>query len=192
MIKQLTLILIVHNLFCLVAQAQQNTSVSNRRIPPQCFCFGPCITSQPISPQSVCVQNGVAVFSVTVTGTEPFQYQWRENSGNISDNAIYNGTNSAVLTITNPPYSLNGKTFRCIVTNCSGNSVITNNSAVLTVTTLPSDIDKDGITQVTDFNLLNTLYNNNCAGCEEDITGDGVINNDDFLMLLGEYGQACQ
>lgn len=192
MIKQFTLIFIVHNLFCLVAQAQQNTPVTNRSIPPQCFCFGPCITSQPVSPQPVCVQNGVAVFSVTVTGTGPFQYQWRENSGNISDNTIYSGTNTPTLTITNPSYSLNGKTFRCIISNCSGNPVITNNSAVLTVTTLPSDINKDGITQATDFNLLNTIYNSACINCPEDITHDGFVNNDDFLMLLGDYGKFCQ
>lgn len=192
MTKPFIFIVTVLLFFCNIATAQQNTSVESRSIPPQCFCFGPCIISQPISPQPVCVQNGVAVFSVTVTGTGPFQYQWRENTGNISDNTIYNGTNSAVLTVTNPPYSLNGKTFRCIITNCSGNTVITNNQAFLSVTALPSDINKDGVTQNADFNLLNTVYNTNSINCPEDITNDGQINNDDFLILLGDYGKACQ
>lgn len=167
------------------------TGDSNRTI-PQCFCIAPCITSQPVSPTDVCVDNGTVTFSVTVSGTPPFQFQWRENAGNIIDNAIYSGTNTATLTITNPPFALNGKNYRCIITNCAGRQVITNNTAMLTVTTLASDINKDGITQSADFNLLNTQYNNSCTGCPEDITSDGVVDNDDFLMLLGEYGRACQ
>lgn len=170
------------------SQDQNNSRVGQ----PSCICLKPCIISQPVSPSPVCVNNGSATFSVTVTGSGPFQYQWRENTSNISDNNIYSGTNSPTLTITNPPYALNGKTYRCIITNCSGIQVITNNQAMLTVSSLPSDINKDGVTEAVDFNLLNIQYSNTCLGCAEDITADGIVNNDDFLILLGEYGQSCQ
>ncbi len=189
--KVFTCVLFITFLISSFCFSQKKQSSNNRTISPLCLCIGTCITSQPVSPAAVCMQNGVVTFSVSVSGTPPFQFQWRENSGNLVDNSIYSGTNTATLTITNPSLALNGKTYRCIITNCSGRQVITNNTATLTVTSLDSDINKDGITQVDDFNLLNTLYNNTCNNCPEDITHDGFVNNDDFLKLLGDYGKSC-
>lgn len=87
----------------------------------------PTISQQPQS-QTVGVSQ-TATFSVGVTGTAPFTYQWQKNGANIS------GANAA--SYTTPPATLNdnGATFRCIVTNSFGNA--TSNNATLTVTSTP-------------------------------------------------------
>jgi hypothetical protein len=161
-------------------------------IPPPCLCVGPFITSQPVSSLPTCIGTNTVSFTVCATGTGPLQYQWRENAAIITDNATYNGTNTPTLTINNPSYSLNGKTYRCIVTNCSGRQVITNANVTLNLSALPTDINKDGITDSIDFNLLLQQYNLLCPACPEDLSLDGTVNNDDFLILAGDYYETCQ
>jgi hypothetical protein len=58
---------------------------------------GPVITSQPAS-QSVLL--GVPVeLAVTVEGTAPFTYQWRQNGTNLTDGAAFSGSATPILTI---------------------------------------------------------------------------------------------
>ena len=86
-------------------------------------CNGVNITQQP---QDATVSNGQsASFSVSVTGTPPFSYQWTKNNYNIPG-----ATNS---TYTTPPLSLsdNGNQYRCKITNCNG--TVTSNAATVTV-----------------------------------------------------------
>jgi hypothetical protein len=199
--KPFKLILIVLGLSCshlVTAQQQQKkkfrssyiTSTQRAIASISCTCMAPCILTQP-NPQPVCILNGIATFTVAVSGTAPFNYQWRENAAIINDNAIYSGTNTHTLTITNAPFSLDGKVYRCVISNCSGQQVITS-SAVLHVNKNVSDIDTNGITNVNDFNLLHQQFGNTCSGCGEDLNLDNLINNDDFLILLKEYGTSCQ
>ncbi len=87
----------------------------------------PAFASQPAN-QSVTVGHS-ATFSVTVTGTSPFTYQWQKNNANIS------GATSASYTTPATVSGDSGSTFRLIVTNSV--SSITSSSATLTVTSAP-------------------------------------------------------
>jgi hypothetical protein len=88
----------------------------------------PSIKTQPHN-QTVNVGQ-TATFSVTATGTAPFQYQWRKNGANIPG-----ATNSSYTT---PPTVAadNGSLFSVVVSNSGGN--ITSNSATLTVRIPPT------------------------------------------------------
>jgi hypothetical protein len=56
----------------------------------------------------------------------------------------------------------------------------------------PSDITGDGVVNIDDFLALNSAFGNVCSGCPADITGDGVVNIDDFLALNSAFGTVCQ
>lgn len=157
-----------------------------------CECIPVSISIQPSSPPTICQLGGIAQFTVTVLGTGPFTYQWRENSVIIHDDSIYSGTNSPVLTIANPPLSFNNKIYRCVITGCNGSCVITNLNAILTVNAMPTDLNHDGVTDVSDFMQFQQQYNLPCSGCPEDFNQDNLVDNYDFLELLGSYNQSCQ
>jgi hypothetical protein len=83
-----------------------------------------------IQPASQTVTVGQpAIFSVMVTGTGPFTYQWQKNTANIS------GATSSTYTTPATVSGDNGATFRVVVTNSAGNA--TSNSATLTVDPAP-------------------------------------------------------
>jgi hypothetical protein len=83
-----------------------------------------------IQPASLTVTAGQpATFSVTVTGTAPFTYQWQKNNANIS------GATSLTYILSATVSGDNGATFRVIVTNSAGSA--TSASATLTVTPAP-------------------------------------------------------
>jgi Immunoglobulin I-set domain len=87
----------------------------------------PGFSAQPAS-ETVTVGQ-VATFSVSVTGTAPFTYQWQKNNANLS-----NATSASYST---PPAVSgdNGAQFRVIVTNGAGSA--TSAAATLTVTAAP-------------------------------------------------------
>jgi hypothetical protein len=87
----------------------------------------PGFSTQPAS-QTVTVGQP-AIFSVMVTGTGPFTYQWQKNTANIS------GATSSTYTTPATVSGDNGATFRVVVTNSAGNA--TSNSATLTVDPAP-------------------------------------------------------
>src|SRR6185437_9136301 len=98
-------------------------------------CTPVAITAQPVSPATVCSNSGTANFTVSVSGTGPFVYLWMENSSSISNGRVYSGASTSSLTLTNPDFSLNGNTYTCQITNCSGNSTVTSDgTSTLTVT----------------------------------------------------------
>jgi len=71
----------------------------------------------PISNRKLCPAANVS-FNTSVTGTA-FQWQFNTGSGfsNISDNAIYSGTTTAALQVSNIPSSYYGYEYRCLVDN---------------------------------------------------------------------------
>lgn len=78
-------------------------------------------------PQSQVVSSGSSVtFSVAPSGTSPFQYQWRVNGNNIP------GATSSNYSISSVSIGENGKQFSCLITNCTGSNILSNN-ATLTV-----------------------------------------------------------
>lgn len=82
------------------------------------------ITTQP---QNQSVQAGqTASFSVVVSGTPPFSYQWQKNNVDIP------GANAAAYTTPPTSTSDNGATFRCRITNQV--RTVTSNPAILTIT----------------------------------------------------------
>jgi Ig-like domain-containing protein/immunoglobulin I-set domain protein len=87
----------------------------------------PAFSTQPAN-QTVTVGQ-TANFSVTVTGTGPFTYQWQKNNANIS------GATASSYTTPTTVSGDNGSTFRVMVSNASGNA--TSNPATLTVTAAP-------------------------------------------------------
>jgi|GEM_PF-1056483 len=103
-------------------------------------CLPPTITTQP-STQTTCESSGIAYFSVGVTGT--YTYQWEVSTTGaggtysaISNGGVYSNATTATLTITNPPFSMNGYAYRVIVTRDCGGAA-TSDGAVLTVNPQP-------------------------------------------------------
>jgi hypothetical protein len=93
----------------------------------------PLLLTQPLA-QTVVV-GGTAVFSVSVTGTSPFQYQWLFGNLNLSDGNGIVGSQSNTLTLTNVQFSEGGY-YSVFISNAGG---VTNSaSVVLTVIPGPS------------------------------------------------------
>jgi hypothetical protein len=173
--------------FLLMLTAASASAQSNRT---SCLCAMPVITAQPQSASGLCVQNSIAAFTVAAISNTAVQYQWQQDSVNLNDNSIFSGCSTSTLTILNPPAALDGKSFRCILTNCFGIPVVSDN-AMLSLNIPLTDINADGVTNVADFGFLLGLYDGTCSGCREDITQDGLVNILDFLRLLGRFNQSC-
>ena len=91
----------------------------------QAVVMPPAITQQPLS-QTVTAGNG-ATFSVLVSGTIPFSYQWRKNGNNIS------GAAASSYSIASAQAGDAGS-YTVVVTNSAG--AVTSNPATLTVNPL--------------------------------------------------------
>lgn len=102
-----------------------------RRIDYPANMLAPAVNTHPGN-QTVGVGES-ATFSVGVSGTPPFTYQWQRNDVDIV------GANSASYTLTGAQQSDSGATFRAIVTNSFGS--VTSNSAALTVSITPLEAD---------------------------------------------------
>ncbi len=89
----------------------------------------PDVIGQPTSVLSTV--GGNATFQVSSSGTEPFSYQWQENSGAGFTNIA--GATSSSFTRNAVSLSMNGFQYRAVVTNSFGSD--TSSPAVLTVTT---------------------------------------------------------
>jgi hypothetical protein len=100
-------------------------------------CIAPSITTQPVSVSTT--TSGTASYTVVASGTT-LTYQWQENTGsgfsNITNggaNPTYAGATSSVLTISNPPLSMSGYSYQCVVTNTCPGTATTNGTSTLTV-----------------------------------------------------------
>ena len=89
---------------------------------------GPVIISQPAS-QTVLVGATVQL-AVTVDGTAPFTYQWKQNGTNLTDGGAVSGSVTPILTI-NGASSASMGTYTVVVSNAI--STATSTGAVLTV-----------------------------------------------------------
>ncbi len=113
----------------------------------------PLITQNPAN-QTVSVGQP-ATFSVVAAGTQPLNYQWQRNGFNIA------GANGSSYTLTSAAISDNGTSFRCIVSNAAGEA--TSQSALLTVTTIPSRVTSGLIVRY-DFDEGNGTTVNDVSG----------------------------
>jgi hypothetical protein len=89
--------------------------------------YPPTVTSGPDNRSAR--EGDECTFTVNVSGTQPFTYQWRLN-GTLVDN-----TNSALFNIFSVPLSYNGATVDCIVSNSLGKD--TSRTAILNVSARP-------------------------------------------------------
>jgi subtilisin-like proprotein convertase family protein len=100
------------------------------------------VTTQPAA-QSICTDK-VATFSVAVSGTGPYTYQWQVSTdggntyGNVANGGVYSGATSATLTITAPPVTMSGYIYRCNITGAAPCPAITSFFRILTVYPLPT------------------------------------------------------
>ena len=143
------------SIFLLLAVNEVKSQFGRNHFPLGCLCPPVSVSSQPVSPAPVCAGNGLATFNVSLNGPGPFIFRWRENGVLLSDGGSYSGTNTAALIITNPPSSLHGKMYQCIITNCAWQSEVTNSVALLSVFSLPGDLTQDGAVNSGDFAMLN-------------------------------------
>ncbi|NTW33823.1 MAG: LamG domain-containing protein [Bacteroidetes bacterium] len=93
----------------------------------------PDITGQPANPAAVCADDGTSSFTITATGA--LTYQWQEyvsSWNNISNGGVYSNVTTSTLTITNPPASMDGYKYRCIIGGTCTNSSTSNGLATLT------------------------------------------------------------
>ena len=158
--------------------------------PSRCNCTIPVIVSQPQTVGGLCILGGQASLSVVAQSTVVMQYQWQLDSLDISDDAVFSGCKSPVITISNPGASIIGRNLRCKITNCL-NLPVYSNSAEIVYDFQPTDINTDGTTNNSDFALMLSKYNDNCTNCREDINVDSVVNILDFLKLLAKFNTSC-
>ena len=98
---------------------------------------GQAIGVDPVNNRMVLV-GGTISFTAAATGLAPLSYQWqREAAGgstwiNVNDTATYTGALTATLTVGSVTASMNGDSFRCVVTNAS--DAATSSPAMLIVT----------------------------------------------------------
>ena len=116
-----------------VLQAIDDLNVTTSLVGPDA---APTITAQP---QNLTVdEHGTATLTVGFDGTAPLTFQWKRNGVNITD------ATAPAYTITNVPFSENGKTFSIGITNAAGGT----NSLPATLT-VNADISKPTIVSVT-------------------------------------------
>ena len=89
----------------------------------------PAIVLQPTSKTTNA--QAMVTFSVSVSGTSPFTYQWRKDGVNLTDVGTITGSQSSTLTISSVSYTNNGS-YDVIVTNAN-NASVTSQPATLTV-----------------------------------------------------------
>ena len=108
-------------------------------------CTAVSVASNP-SAASVCTGVNNTSFTVTVSGTPNYYYQWQTspngtawtnlaNGGVYGTSAITSNTTSTSnsLSLTNVDNTYNNKQFRCVIQNCLNNNTVISNAATLTV-----------------------------------------------------------
>ena len=124
----------------------------------------PTITSQPVSPDTVDAGAGTASFTVGATGSL-LTYQWQvfqSSWNNLSNDSVFSGVYSPVLTIINPPSSMNGTHYRCIVSGFCQPQAITDGDAMLSVRTV-TGMENKGTNENDDNKILILNVNPNPA-----------------------------
>ena len=119
----------------------------------------PLILAQPTG-KGAFVGDASAAFAVLATGTPAPTYQWQVKVGGTGSAANVSGTDysggtTPMLTVNNPTPSLNGNTYRCVVTSGSSiNTVFAMLNAypaptiTPTVTVTPSTVAADSGTNI--------------------------------------------
>lgn len=119
-------------------------------------------------PQAVTVNAfEAASFTVGVTGTAPFTYQWRRNGTPITDNASAS-TDSLVLTSVT---TADAADYDCVVNNIAG--TVTTDAASLTVNKLPASVTLGDLLAVYDGSAKLVSITTDPAGLATSVTYNG-------------------
>ncbi|MBL7683311.1 MAG: hypothetical protein JNK00_08105, partial [Flavipsychrobacter sp.] len=98
------------------------------------ICVSPTITAHPAS-TSFCSGANTS-FTATATGSA-ISYQWQVNTGsgytNIANGGVYGGATASTLSLTAPPASFSGYTYRCVATAACNSATATTSDATLTI-----------------------------------------------------------
>jgi hypothetical protein len=138
-----------------------------------------------LAAQTVTTGLGVTFAALPVSGGS-YQWQVSENGGlawtNLTDGGLYNGANTATLTITGATPASNGLRYRYVVTTPTGAG--TSNAAILTVAPLvlpfPVAVAMDS--------AGNLLICDTSSDAVQSVTSAGVVNI--FAGLAGQAGTA--
>jgi hypothetical protein len=118
-------------------------------------------------------------------------YQWRKNSENLANGGSISGADSPVLVISTVQQGDAGS-YDVLVSNACG--TITSTSATLTVVnSCPADIEPNGgngFVNIDDLLEIIGEWGPCPAPCPEDIDGNGFVNIDDLLAVINAWG-AC-
>ncbi len=121
----------------------------------------PVITTQPASPDTVNAGAGIASFTVTASGSG-LAYQWQEfitEWTNLNNGGVYSGVLTSSLTITDPPVTMNGYKYRCVVTGTCEPPAISDGLATLTVVTITGFEAREGEDDANDVLKFNSFPN---------------------------------
>jgi hypothetical protein len=110
----------------LIASTGENGSITIAGLPAE-------IVSQPQSRTNAA--GTTAIFSVTVSGTEPLSYQWKKGISNLTNDGNVSGVFTATLTLSNVTRSDNAGSYSVVVTNVAGSA--TSSNALLIVDSAP-------------------------------------------------------
>ncbi len=58
--------------------------------------------------------------------------------------------------------------------------------------TCNGDFNLDGIIDVQDFILFNSMFGQDCLNCREDMNNDGKVDVLDFLLFNSAFGNTCE
>lgn len=117
---------VVSNYWGSVTSAVASLTVGGSAVPPG-------IVAEPVAMSVLAGKN--AGFSVVASGTDPLTYQWMKDGSALTNNSVYSGVNTNVLTLTGVGLGNQGA-YSVTITNSAGS---TNSSgALLTVSAPPA------------------------------------------------------
>src|SRR5262249_8608433 len=150
---------------------------------------------QPVSAAVGCAQS-VSFETHVAAGysEEGLTYAWRINgtalpNGSTGHGSTISGADTATLIITNAGNGDAGS-YDCVVTASNGIcGSVTSLPATLTITAncCPADITSNGVVDIDD--LVQVIINWGAAGANvTDITRDGIVNIDDLVQVIINWG----
>ena len=156
------------------------------------ICNPVSIITQPTS-STMCASSGSESFTVAVSGTSPYTYQWQYYNGSAWANVSGGSPSGAVYTNSDgPSMGVSGISvagdydYRCYVTNCNGNSFDYSDEVTLTVNATPLTLSLTGdvicespggdgtiISNTSQVNVSYQLYNSSNGPVQTPKTGTG-------------------
>ncbi|WP_418513257.1 IPT/TIG domain-containing protein, partial [Corallibacter sp.] len=144
--------------------------------------------------QTIC-ENGTATYSISISGTETYTYQWMVlntagNWVNVTNNANYSGANTSSLTVNNAPTSFDGNQYYCEMTSATCDLVSiavqlnVNNPQVDTLA------DYSDCSSYTLPALTNGNYFTQANGNGTQLNAGDVISSTQTIYIFNEVGTA--